>query len=336
MTKKKSSDRSRARFGYPVPEFITAFLQADDESKREMLSSRKRPKEPTWAAVQARYKHKLMLQRLQTDYSLMLCELWEKLWLPAVEGCETLDSLPHPDIWREGALWRTHKIGKHEFMTGVILDVGIEIPEVLLALYAKEPEPIKGLTELGWVFVDKWDEFTTTPGLVLLPAYIKCRKKAFRMQLNVLNGVAVIRQQPQMYLGGAKEATGRHLAQVLAAQLIEVGALPVEIDRYEEWWTISAGREWLADHGFGKGLLDAFHTMVPFPAFGRYDFCAAILLTAFAEAVITATRDGITWISSNAEETRLPPTVHNLLSETRQGRTLAFLRNERWVNPAAV
>lgn len=168
MTKKKSSDRSRARFEFPVPEFITAFLQADTESKQETLATRRKPKEPTFTAVQAHYKQKLVLQRLQTEHALLLYELWEKLWLNAMEECETLEQLPHPDIWRENALWRSHKIGEKEFLTGIVLDITSETPEVQLALYAKQPEPLSGLTDIGWVFVDKWDEFTTASGLVPL------------------------------------------------------------------------------------------------------------------------------------------------------------------------
>ena len=165
---KKASDRSRLHNGLALPASITDFLQLDAEHKQELLGTRRTPKESKSDTVKAHFRQKLLLQQLQTDHALLLYSIWDLFWLGTTDECETLEEMPHPDIWRENALWRSHKAGAVEFMTGVILDMAKEMPEVQLALYIQQPEPLKSLSEMGWVFVEKWGESITTAGLVLL------------------------------------------------------------------------------------------------------------------------------------------------------------------------
>jgi hypothetical protein len=116
--------------------------------------------------------------------------------------------------------------------------------------------------------------------------------------------IGLIRRNPSMYLRGAEGAVGEHLAARMLFDLVLLGALPAHVDRLGQWWEISAGKDWLAAPD-GKGI-DVFVTIVPFPMAGPNSHRSEILLTAFADAVVTSGSDGVHWIKGDPSMTPQP------------------------------
>jgi hypothetical protein len=100
-----------------------------------------------------------------------------------------------------------------------------------------------------------------------------------------------------MYLGGLDRAVGEYLAARMLGDLVWLGALPAQVNRVQQWWQVSSATDWLAGSGIGLG---AFTRIVPFPAAGQNSFHSEILLTAFADVVVTSGADGVTWIKGDS------------------------------------
>jgi hypothetical protein len=136
------------------------------------------------------------------------------------------------------------------------------------------------------------------------------------------DAVRQVRNNPKMYLDGADEASGAILAHSISRQLIFSNVLPLTISRAGSWWIIIAGEDWLAAR---KGdPLASFTTLVPFRQFGPNDCCGEILLTAFAQAVVTADYNGPKWVSGDPNKTPMPHELMEQTSTILRGRLVAF------------
>jgi hypothetical protein len=135
------------------------------------------------------------------------------------------------------------------------------------------------------------------------------------------DAVTIIRKSPRMYLGGVAEATGQHLAARLMTDLVWLGALPAEVRKIESWWVVASKQDWLV--GEGRANVDiAFSKIVPFPEAGVNSFRSEILLSAFADAVITVDASGTRWIKGTERGLTLPATIGLICPEGE--RMVAF------------
>jgi hypothetical protein len=139
--------------------------------------------------------------------------------------------------------------------------------------------------------------------------------------LQIMNDpIGFVRRNPPMFLGGMKRAVGEHLAARMLSDLIWSRALPAHVNRLDQWWEVSSAMDWLATQD-GIGI-DAFARIVPFPVAGPNSHHSEILLTAFAEAIVTSGSDGINWVKGDRSRIRLPSGLD--LRETNGGRIVIF------------
>jgi hypothetical protein len=121
-----------------------------------------------------------------------------------------------------------------------------------------------------------------------------------------------------MYVGDFP--TGALLMALLVESLILMDAGPLKVARTGAWYSLSAGRDWLAAES-GAPCLDAFQRLIPLPGGGRFYQRAEVILTALADAVVTSDATGVTWISGDPEKWPLPADFS--LSQAK-GRMVAF------------
>jgi hypothetical protein len=99
-----------------------------------------------------------------------------------------------------------------------------------------------------------------------------------------------IRSHPQRYLPGGK-LDGLWLAQNLVSDVRMQDGSNVAKSQVDGWWVVVSDTDWIA-------LLerrhhrDPFTSILPFPEAGPNSMHGEVLLTAFAEAVLTADREG--------------------------------------------
>jgi hypothetical protein len=121
---------------------------------------------------------------------------------------------------------------------------------------------------------------------------------------------------------GPKVST-RHIATHLARDLILMDSLPFQIDQADGWWLVSSAKDWLLQPD-GTVSLRNFRQIVHFPEAGREACHTEVVLTAFADAVVTSGRDGdLTWITGEADQWTLPAKVLECLRDN-SGRVVAF------------
>lgn len=133
------------------------------------------------------------------------------------------------------------------------------------------------------------------------------------------DAVALIRGNPKMYLG-ADEATGEHLAAQMMSTLIWLGALPAKVSKHGPWWVVSSDDDWLVKSGHADVKV-AFSRIVPLSGLIN-SHRSEVLLSAFADAVVTSGTDGTRWVSGDSAHFALPKDVE--LAHSRGGRTVAF------------
>jgi hypothetical protein len=143
-----------------------------------------------------------------------------------------------------------------------------------------------------------------------------------RSDLHVISdAVELIKKDPPRYLEGAERATGEYLAARLVSSLIWISAFPAKVSKSGEWWLVSSDKDWLASSDL-RSVADAFATIVPMPRAGRNSHQAEILLTAFADVVVTSNREDIAWIKGDSSEYALPEELNS--RSTGGGRIVAF------------
>ena len=117
------------------------------------------------------------------------------------------------------------------------------------------------------------------------------------------------------------EMSGQQLAGQLVRDLILTGSLPLSVDCIDEWWV---EKDWLLIPS-GTVTFRSFKHIVHFPEAGREACHSGILLSAFADAVVTrGANDRLTWITGGHERRILPKEVLKRLTPEGRGRTVAF------------
>lgn len=120
------------------------------------------------------------------------------------------------------------------------------------------------------------------------------------------------------------EISGQQLAAQLVRDLILTESLPLSVDCIDEWWVVSSEKDWLLIPS-GSVTFRSFKHIVHFPEAGREACHSEILLSAFADAVVTrGANDKLTWITGGHERRILPKEVLKRLMLERRGRTVAF------------
>jgi hypothetical protein len=142
--------------------------------------------------------------------------------------------------------------------------------------------------------------------------------------------IAWIRLNRRMFLGGLP-IVGPHLAAQVIRDVIWLGALAASVSKIEAWWWILAEQDWLMSND-GNVSLDPFFSIVPFPAKGRNSHRSEVLLTAFADAVVTRAGDETKWITGGPDNFPLPQAFALELENVRRGRILAFRIEEQHSN----
>jgi hypothetical protein len=140
------------------------------------------------------------------------------------------------------------------------------------------------------------------------------------------DAVALIRRRRAMYL--PSETPGPYLAGKLVQDIALLGALPARVALDGEWWLVSADHDWLSTAS-GAVPTEPFFRIVPCPQWGPYAFRTEVLLTAFAEAVVTAADACPTWIAGESAGAEPP----NALRAPGPGRQVAFRLAPRAATP---
>jgi hypothetical protein len=114
------------------------------------------------------------------------------------------------------------------------------------------------------------------------------------------------------------------LAVQLVSDLIITGYVPLSVDYVDGWSIVSSEKDWLVQPD-GSVSLWNFHHVVHFPQVGREACRSEILLTAFADAVVTAYgQDAATWIVGSPDEYPFTLSVQERFRPHEYGRTVAI------------
>jgi hypothetical protein len=140
------------------------------------------------------------------------------------------------------------------------------------------------------------------------------------------DAVALLLRRPDMYLRRPENPPAADFALAVMSDIIALNALPAQVGRDDDWWVISAERDWLANSGFGEPT-SLFFRICPFPARGQNNHRAEIALTAFADDVVTGGPEGVVWIKGNRAKRRLPRLITQRDERFASGRILAFTRD---------
>lgn len=102
--------------------------------------------------------------------------------------------------------------------------------------------------------------------------------------LTALDPIAHLRDRRQMYLPESG-SIGLFLAQRLATEAMILGATSVQTSYRGDWWSVAADCDWLTDQK--TTIEELFSQLVPFPQAGVNSIRSEVLLTAFAQDVVT-------------------------------------------------
>lgn len=106
-----------------------------------------------------------------------------------------------------------------------------------------------------------------------------------RESIQIVDAVNGIREHREMFLPPDR-ATGEYLAE-LTARLAQLrGSHPATVDRLGSWWKVSSAVDWLRAYST-DGEFSVFDKMVPYPAAGLFMFQPEVLLTAYANCVVS-------------------------------------------------
>ena len=97
-----------------------------------------------------------------------------------------------------------------------------------------------------------------------------------------------IRLNPGMYLPAGDIHLGVKLAQLLVVDSLALGATDVRVLREQDWFAVSADRDWLAlGHG-GSNVGNLFSSVTPMPEAGVNSIRHEVVVAAFSHDVVTA------------------------------------------------
>lgn len=135
------------------------------------------------------------------------------------------------------------------------------------------------------------------------------------------DAVSYVSQHPEMYL---KQDVARQeeLLIRMISTLVCTQMLPIRIYRRARWSCIAAETDWVL-HAKMPSIDALFRRLNPMPEGGVFAFRAEVLLTAFAERVVTWTLSEVTWIKGR-RDTELLPEGFCLEDAGSNGRVIAF------------
>lgn len=128
-----------------------------------------------------------------------------------------------------------------------------------------------------------------------------------------------IRSNREMYLPGGR-CDPAYLATRVADDALTLGASRVELLRHRDWWVIAANSDWMA-RGPSCDVRELFGRVVPFPESGVNSMRAEVLLSAFADDVVTSGKDDGEVIKGNVSAR---DEIWSLVKGSDRARAVAF------------
>ena len=117
------------------------------------------------------------------------------------------------------------------------------------------------------------------------PARDDCRPVEYAT-MRTIDPVEHIRRNPERYVPAGR-VEPEYLAERLAEDARILGARAVQTRQVGGWWVVAADFDWVGD-GTSSGAPDVFSNVVAFPEAGVNSMRSEILLTAFADDVVTS------------------------------------------------
>jgi hypothetical protein len=103
------------------------------------------------------------------------------------------------------------------------------------------------------------------------------------------------------FLGPHHRPTAEHLLVHLFDDATTAKAYPIHIDLHANWWIFAAKNDWILDDN-RSSVTETFFEHVPYWKKGPACIHTPVIVTAFAEKVITISPDGIELISADSDE----------------------------------
>jgi hypothetical protein len=119
-------------------------------------------------------------------------------------------------------------------------------------------------------------------------------------QLN--RAVLTLRGRRRVFFHGPDhKPTADFLLLFLLEDAITANAFPMQVDFHANWWIFAAKNDWILDDNPGTAT-ETFFTLVPYPKKGVPHIHTPILVTAFAEKVVTFSSGVMELINAEADE----------------------------------
>jgi hypothetical protein len=113
------------------------------------------------------------------------------------------------------------------------------------------------------------------------------------------------------------------LATQIVRDLVLIGSVPIHVDQIDGWWIVSSAKDWLLEPDGSVSLWNFSH-IAYFPEAGREACHSEILLSAFANAVVTKGADEeLIWVIGSPDVWMIPANVLTHI-QNNSGRTIAF------------
>jgi hypothetical protein len=128
-----------------------------------------------------------------------------------------------------------------------------------------------------------------------------------------------IRRHPEMYLGGGRK-DGPSLAARLVSDVLTQGGPDVEAIQTNDWWVVASAIDWISIQE-RQHARDPFTSIIPFPEDGPNSMHSEVLLTAFAEDVLTTGCEGRRVIKGQVSPS---DPIWSRLSDRGWSRAVAF------------
>jgi hypothetical protein len=133
--------------------------------------------------------------------------------------------------------------------------------------------------------------------------------------------VALIRRRPDM--DPPSHVPGPYWAARLVHDIAARASPPVGVSRDGPWWLVSAAGDWVKSPSSEATSLLPFHRIVSRPDWGLYAFRSEILLTAFADAVVTVADGRWTCIAGELDRSSVPSDLRRPMETAGPGRHVA-------------
>ena len=104
-----------------------------------------------------------------------------------------------------------------------------------------------------------------------------------------------VRRNPAPFIGPACKPDLREIAGALATDAIVLGEQAVSIERFNEWFVVAAGGDWLT-RNTDLSLVECFHRVQRFPEHRDNSNRTPVVITTFAENVLVLGPEGQTVI----------------------------------------